>query len=60
MKYTDILGKDHELYFMKSSYDYHGALAIQIMEKMEDGYDEPFCSLTVNLPESEKGKTGSI
>lgn len=54
MKYTNILGEDCELYFVKSLYADNDTLAIQIMDKMEDG-DEPFCSLTVNLPESEKG-----
>lgn len=52
-------GKDYELTFKKGEYS-NGRLAIKVMckEKGEDWF-EPFCNLTVNLPDIILSSDGS-
>ena len=58
MKYNSY-GTEYELEFRKGKYS-NGRLAIQVMcKESEDEWFEPFCRLTVNLPDIILSSDGS-
>ena len=50
LTYYDFLGEKHSLSAIVTQYANNGNLAIQLTEK-EDGWEEPYAMLTVNLDE---------
>lgn len=42
-------GKDHAIQFYKTKYSNNNNLAIVANELMDDGYEEPYSTVTVNL-----------
>lgn len=43
-------GTEYRIFFRKSQYQNNGALAVQAYCEDAEGFVEPFCTVTVNLP----------
>ncbi len=54
MKIKSFFGSEADVYFVTTSYANNGNLAVQIMSIDEDGFSEPFASLTTNIVDLDK------
>ena len=45
-------GETIKVEFTKKNYEYGGGIAVEMLAEVEDGYFEPWATITVNLPET--------